>query len=170
MTEDAAKQAKEAMERTRAAARARGKRPTSAKRAARDAAAKRRDAGVDSAPYGKGREPESLDATMREVFTKMGWTENLDVAGVTARWNEVVGDLADRCEPISFENGTLTIQASSTAWSTQLRLIAGDLRARLNESVGRNVVNEIKVVGPATRSWSKGSRRVPGRGPRDTYG
>ncbi|WP_284328174.1 hypothetical protein [Demequina litorisediminis] len=46
----------------------------------------------------------------------------------------------------------------------------GQIRHRINEEFGRDIVRELKVLGPMARSWSRGMRRVPGRGPRDTYG
>jgi len=101
----------------------------------------------------------------------MGWTEQIEVSSVTARWREVVGEqIADHCEPIGFDDGVLTVKASSTAWATQIGLISGEIRQRLNEEIGRQVVAEITVLGPTARSWKKGPRTVKGRGPRDTYG
>ena len=71
---------------------------------------------------------------------------------------------------MKLENGELTIEAESTAWATQLRLLAGRLLTRITRDVGRDVVTRIHVHGPAAPSWAKGPKRVRGRGPRDTYG
>jgi predicted nucleic acid-binding Zn ribbon protein len=64
----------------------------------------------------------------------------------------------------------LVLVAESTAWATQLRLLAGRLQARLSAEVGSGVVTRIRVHGPSAPSWRRGPRRVAGRGPRDTYG
>ena len=66
--------------------------------------------------------------------------------------------------------GTLILQADSTAWATQTRLLLPRLADRLDAELGVGVVGRIVVQGPAAPSWRKGAWHVPGRGPRDTYG
>jgi predicted nucleic acid-binding Zn ribbon protein len=86
-------------------------------------------------------------------------------------WDAVVGpEIAAHCRPVKLENGELTLEAESTAWATQLRLLTGKLMARLAAEVGTGVVTRLHVHGPVAPSWSKGPKRVRGRGPRDTYG
>jgi predicted nucleic acid-binding Zn ribbon protein len=71
---------------------------------------------------------------------------------------------------VSLRDGQLTLQAESTAWATQLRLLAPKLLSILATEVGAGVVTKLSVHGPAAPSWKKGPRTVRGRGPRDTYG
>lgn len=171
-SKDAAAQAREAMERARASARERGAARLSPQAARRRKQAKRQgeDAGSPM-PFGAGRDPRAMDANVAAFLRRMGWTENIEVAAVTARWREVIGDqIADHCEPVTFEEGVLLLRASSSAWATQLQLMSGQVRHRLNEEFGREVVKELRFIGPSDRHWVKGPRRVKGRGPRDTYG
>ena len=42
--------------------------------------------------------------------------------------------------------------------------------SRIEDAIGRGVVGRIRILGPSAPSWRAGQRRVPGRGPRDTYG
>jgi predicted nucleic acid-binding Zn ribbon protein len=87
------------------------------------------------------------------------------------RWEQIVGaDIASHAQPSSLRDGELVLVAESTAWATQLRLLAGRLQARLTAEVGSGVVTRIRVHGPSAPSWRRGPRRVAGRGPRDTYG
>lgn len=169
---DAAAIARDAMERTRAAARQRGAVQSSPQRARRDRNAKRDTSTTASAtPYSDGREPQPMSESVDALLRRMGWTEQVEVAAVTARWREVIGErIAEHCEPVAFEGGVLTLRASSTAWATQLTLMSGQLRHRINEEFGREIVTELKVYGPISRSWTRGTRSVKGRGPRDTYG
>lgn len=112
-----------------------------------------------------------MNENVRAFLGRMGWSEQIEVASVTARWREVIGDqIADHCEPVTFEDGVLVLRASSSAWATQMQLMAGQVRHRINEEFGREVVKELRFIGPSDRSWVKGPRRVKGRGPRDTYG
>jgi predicted nucleic acid-binding Zn ribbon protein len=65
----------------------------------------------------------------------------------------------------------LTVAADSTAWATQLRLLAGQLVKRLNAELGDGTVLRVRVIGPVTSTRQPGQWRVRGsRGPRDTYG
>jgi predicted nucleic acid-binding Zn ribbon protein len=166
---DPAEIAREAMNRARASARERGAARTSPQRARADRNRKREDGAAE--PYAGGREPRPMSEGVESLLRRMGWTEQVEVAAVTARWREVIGDqIADHCEPVSFEEGALTLRASSTAWATQLTLMAGQIRHRLNEEFGREIVTELRILGPVARSWTRGPRTVKGRGPRDTYG
>jgi len=171
-SKDAAAQAREAMERARASARERGAARISPQTARRRKDAKREASGGGSPmPFGTGRDPRAMSDNVTALLRRMGWTENIEVAGVTARWREVIGDqIADHCEPVSFEAGVLLLRASSSAWATQMQLMSGQVRHRLNEEFGREVVKELQFIGPSDRHWVKGPRRVKGRGPRDTYG
>jgi len=167
VAKDPAAMAKAAMERARASARQRGARQTQAGRAR----AQRAEARRGTQPFTPGRDPQPMSDAVETLLRRQGWTEQVEVAAVTARWREVIGDqIADRCEPVGFEDGKLVVRASSTAWATQLKLMSGQLRHRINEEFGREIVTELTVLGPAARSWVKGPRTVPGRGPRDTYG
>jgi predicted nucleic acid-binding Zn ribbon protein len=62
------------------------------------------------------------------------------------------------------------VAADSTAWATQLRLLAPSLVRRLAEDLGGETVRRVTVQGPSAPSWKRGKLRVRGRGPRDTYG
>jgi predicted nucleic acid-binding Zn ribbon protein len=100
-----------------------------------------------------------------------GWQRATAEATVFGSWERVVGaDVAAHCRPLKLENGELTVEAESTAWATQLRLLAAKLLTRIAGEIGPNVVTRLHIHGPAAPSWNRGPRRVRGRGPRDTYG
>lgn len=134
-----------------------------------------------SDPAGRGRvsgshpddrDPQLLDATLGRLVADHGWELDLRVHGVFGRWAELVGaEVADHCTPESFADGRLVVRTDSTAWATQLRLLAPTVVRRLNEELGHGTVTAIEVLGPHLPSWKKGrlSSR-DGRGPRDTYG
>jgi predicted nucleic acid-binding Zn ribbon protein len=101
-----------------------------------------------------------------------GWELELRMRGVFARWAELVGDeVAARSTPVSFVEGRRVVRTESTAWATQLRLLAPTVVRRLNEELGHGTVLVLDVLGPHGPTWKKGPRSVrDGRGPRDTYG
>jgi len=101
-----------------------------------------------------------------------GWTLAAATGSVFGRWPQIVGpELAAHTTPQSLADGELTVSAESTAWATQVRLLASQLIRRLNAELGEGTVQRVKVRGPVT-GWRKpGEWRVRGgRGPRDTYG
>lgn len=118
------------------------------------------------------RDPQLLDQAMGRLIANHGWELDLKVQGVFGRWAELVGsEVADHCTPESFDDGRLVVRTDSTAWATQLKLLAPSVVRRLNTELGHGTVTVIEVLGPHLPSWTKGrlSSR-DGRGPRDTYG
>ncbi len=117
------------------------------------------------------RDPQSLDSSIERLVGQAGWETDLRVHGVFARWGAIVGrEVAEHCVPESYAEGRLVVRTDSTAWATQLSLLAGSLVKRLNEELGDETVRVIDVLAPRGPSWRKGRLRVKGRGPRDTYG
>jgi predicted nucleic acid-binding Zn ribbon protein len=118
------------------------------------------------------RDPQLLDATLERLVSERGWTTDVAVAGAIARWDQIVGaDMAAHCKAERYADEELTVRADSTAWATQVRLLAATLVKRLNEELGDGTVKKVNVLGPTAPSWRKGPRSVrDGRGPRDTYG
>jgi predicted nucleic acid-binding Zn ribbon protein len=117
------------------------------------------------------RDPQPVGQTVQRLVSDRGWQEQAAVGGVMGRWPAVVGaEVAAHCFAEGFDAGVLTVRADSTAWATQLRLLGPTLLARLNHECGQGTVSLVKVLGPGGPSWRAGALRVPGRGPRDTYG
>ena len=118
------------------------------------------------------RDPQLIESVVSRMVDDHGWDTSLRVHGVMARWPDIVGEeIADHTTPESYADGKLSVRTDSTAWATQLKLLAPTLVKRLNEELGHGTVLVIEVLGPHLPSWKKGPRGVrDGRGPRDTYG
>ena len=118
------------------------------------------------------RDPQVLDNTIDRLVNERGWTTDVAVAGALARWDHIVGpEVAAHTKAERYADAELTVRADSTAWATQVRLLAPSLVKRLNEELGDGTVRRVVVVGPTAPSWRRGLRAVrDGRGPRDTYG
>jgi predicted nucleic acid-binding Zn ribbon protein len=173
---DRARLAREALARAKADALAKGNRP-----ARPHVPEPQRDASAGPAPQRRpGRrprrdDPEPLNAAIGGLIASRGWREAAAVGSVFGRWAEIVGsDLAAHTRPDTLEGGELTVTADSTAWATQVRLLAAHLVRRLNAELGDGTVQRVRVRGPA---GAAGPARRPGewrvrgsRGPRDTYG
>src|SRR6266568_9217750 len=172
--DDALQRARHALAEAKADAAAKGARPV---RPA-DAATPGGPAAADDAerPRRVSRQrrpdPQPLGAAIDGLLSSQGWRRRAAVGGAFGRWAEIVGaDLAAHARPDSFADGELVVIADSTAWATQLRLLAGELVRRLNAELGDGSVRRVNVRGPGAQSRQSGQWRVRGsRGPRDTYG
>ena len=117
-------------------------------------------------------DPQPLGTAIEGLLDAEGWNLAAATGSVFGRWAEIVGpDLAGHTQPESLRDGELIVLADSTAWATQLRLLAAQLVHRLNAELGSGAVQRVKVSGPVTSRRRPGEWRVKGsRGPRDTYG
>ncbi|NUR10108.1 MAG: DUF721 domain-containing protein [Nocardioidaceae bacterium] len=120
------------------------------------------------------RDPQLLDNTIGRLIADQGWGTDVRVHGVFSRWDVIVGrEVAHHCTPEAFDQGEakLVVRTDSTAWATQMKLLAPTVVRRLNQELGDGTVTRIDVLGPHGPSWKRGPRSVrDGRGPRDTYG
>jgi predicted nucleic acid-binding Zn ribbon protein len=149
-------------------------------KAARRAGRRPRTDPQSSGAHPDDRDPQTLDSTLGRLVAEQGWGSDVRVHGVFARWDAMVGrEVAQHVRPVSYVRedgvdpggGRLVVQTDSTAWATQMRLLAPTVVRRLNEELGDGTVRVIDVQGPNVPSWKRGRRSVrDGRGPRDTYG
>ncbi|GII63359.1 UPF0232 protein [Sphaerisporangium krabiense] len=152
--------AREKLAQAKADAAKRGRLPRREPR--RRSAAARRESG----------DPQLFGRAIRDLLADRGWEQPVAVGGVFGRWHEIVGpDLAAHTKPETFADGEVLVVADSTAWATQVRLLASTLVRRLNEELGDGTVQRVKVRGPQNGPRPTGGLRVTGsRGPGDTYG
>jgi len=123
------------------------------------------------ASFSNDRDPQGFGASVDRLMREQGWQDRSAVAVLVSEWAQIVGaDLAEHVVPIGFDDGVLTLQAESTTWATQVRLLLPSLHRTVDERVGSGVVTRITIMGPQAPSWKAGPRVVKGRGPRDTYG
>jgi predicted nucleic acid-binding Zn ribbon protein len=156
---------REALARAKASARERGVVRGTKRRSAADREPR------FSGPRPDERDPQRVGAEIDRMVADNGWRETAQIATVLACWDRLVGaDLASHCRPDRLTDGELVLVAESTAWATQVRLMTAAILAKLAAELGQTVVRSIRVFGPSGPDWRHGGRRVPGRGPRDTYG
>ncbi|WP_249666220.1 DUF721 domain-containing protein [Nocardioides faecalis] len=125
-----------------------------------------------SSAHPDGRDPQGLSGEVARLIGERGWGLDLQVRGVFGRWSEIVGaEIGAHSTPESLTDGVLVVRTDSTAWATQLKLLASTIVKRLNTELGDGTVTVVEVLGPLAPSWKHGRRGVrDARGPRDTYG
>ena len=117
-------------------------------------------------------DPQSIESILSEVIENRNWGKGVAEGGLFSDWPQIVGaDIAEHTTPISLVDGRLTIQSSSSAWATQMRLMQVELLKTISNSAPGALVEELIFLGPNAPSWKRGLRSIRGaRGPRDTYG
>jgi predicted nucleic acid-binding Zn ribbon protein len=124
-----------------------------------------------SVPYGIGRDPRGIDDILDGLTSRLGWNSSLAKADLLASWAELAGaETAEHSDPIGIEDGVLVVRCDSTAWATQLRLMRGQITTSIAQRFPDAGIESVKFDGPNAPSWKRGTRSIPGRGPRDTYG
>ena len=120
----------------------------------------------------KNTDPQSLESVLSEVIANRNWSKGVAEGSLFSDWVQIVGqEIATHTTPISLVDGKLTIQSSSSAWATQMRLMQSDLLKTISTTAPGALVEELIFIGPHAPSWKKGLRTIRGaRGPRDTYG
>ncbi len=138
----------------------------------RDNSRKSRSVNTTETPREKIGDPQSLSSVLSELVTTRDWRQGIAEGSLFTEWVSVVGaDIGSHSTPISLVDGVLTVQASSSAWATQLTLMAPSLLKTISNSAPGALVEEILVLPPGAPSWKKGIRTIRNsRGPRDTYG
>ena len=124
------------------------------------------------APERARSDPTPLGEAFGALIAEEGWSTDLSVHALLGRWPSLVGTVvAEHCRAEAYAAGVLTVRTDATAWASQLRLMAPQLLAKLNQHLGQGAINRIVVKGPDAPSWKHGRRSVQGgQGPRDTYG
>jgi predicted nucleic acid-binding Zn ribbon protein len=120
----------------------------------------------------KNTDPQSLETVLSEVIANRNWSKGVAEGSLFSDWVQIVGqEIATHTTPISLMDGKLTIQSSSSAWATQMRLMQSDLLKTISTTAPGALVEELIFIGPHAPSWKRGLRTIRGaRGPRDTYG
>ena len=106
------------------------------------------------------RDPKPLEGELSRLVGERGWAVPLRMRGVFARWPELVGpEVADHCTPESFTDGTLVVRTDSTAWATQLKLLAPRSCAGSTRTSGTARSPSSRWSAPTCRT----GRRAPAR-------
>lgn len=125
----------------------------------------------DNQAFGNGRDPKGLGDVMSALTNELGWSTSLAKSDLLLAWTQIAGEeTAEHSFPLEVTDSVLTVQCDSTAWATQLRLMRTMITNRIATTFPDAGIESIRFQAPHAPSWKRGSRSIPGRGPRDTYG
>ena len=132
---------------------------------------KRKGPGLDQR-HGPGDAPERVGGIIRGLLGDGRLRRGSALGRLVLAWPQVVGpDLALVTEPRALDRGGLLVAASSSAWGSQVRFLAEEVRRRANAALGGEEVRSVRVIvasGPRDRLRRNGSESP--EGPHGTRG
>jgi predicted nucleic acid-binding Zn ribbon protein len=86
----------------------------------------------------------SLAEAVKDYITEMNFGEKLEEASVLNSWEEVVGKaISSRTSKIYIKDHTLFVHLNSSVVRNELLMLREELRKKLNEKAGAEVIREI---------------------------
>ncbi len=95
-----------------------------------------------------------MGASLNDVASMIGADGAVELAALGRQWAGLVGEeVAAHSWPVSLRNGVLTLSTDHHAWASELRLLSGELLARLRPA-GFVIASVAVQVGPSEgRGW-----------------
>lgn len=88
----------------------------------------------------------SLSVLLKKFLRERGLEQKLIELSVPQYWREIVGEQVNKVSLVKyFENGQLFVEVRAAVWRTELLLRREDIRRKINERCGGEVVREIIV-------------------------
>jgi predicted nucleic acid-binding Zn ribbon protein len=88
--------------------------------------------------------PTPVASLLTAAFRGKPLEKRLEEAGIWRVWDETVGgQIATKARPSRFQDGVLTVMVNSAPWMQQLNFMKRDIAQRLNEHLGKELVQEI---------------------------
>jgi predicted nucleic acid-binding Zn ribbon protein len=94
--------------------------------------------------------PAPLGTILQQAMKASRIDVDLDAHRLWQQWEDVVGTtIAQNARPEAIKGKLLLVNVSSAPWMQQLQFLKPELIARLNENLGKEVVEEIRFrIGP----------------------
>jgi predicted nucleic acid-binding Zn ribbon protein len=91
-----------------------------------------------------GRELSTLGEALRAALARLPAGGELASFPIWTEWADVVGaTIARHARPRRLRRGVLLVEVDGVEWMHELQYLKADLRARLNERLGRPAVREL---------------------------
>ncbi|MCH8030756.1 MAG: DUF721 domain-containing protein [Bacteroidetes bacterium] len=88
--------------------------------------------------------PQRLGAVLGELIDRLGYRDKMDQARAVDAWPMLAGPAIEQVtESVWVRDGRLFVKIRSAAWRHQLHLQRESWRDRINEHLGREVVDEV---------------------------
>ena len=90
---------------------------------------------------------QSLKIAIDSMLRKFGIENAIAQNNALNIWNEIVGEkVAKHTEPSSVEHGVIIVKVSSPAWRQELFFQKNEIIKKLNNTIGKNVIRDIRFI------------------------
>ena len=98
----------------------------------------------------KMNKPAQLGSVLQDAIKTARVDANLDACRLWQEWNTVVGEaISQNARPEAIKGKLLLVNVSSAPWMQQLQFLKTELLQKLNESMGKDAVEDIRFkIGP----------------------
>lgn len=87
-----------------------------------------------------------LGSALQRALERQGMSRRIREQEVLLRWEELVGTaIANHATPERLRNGVLFVHVTDAAWRHELHLMRGGLVERINNALGEEVVEELRL-------------------------
>ncbi|MDB5033687.1 MAG: hypothetical protein JWQ98_928 [Chlorobi bacterium] len=87
---------------------------------------------------------ESIGAIIQQWLRENNLAEKLQENSVPSYWVEIVGEsVAKHAQVERIERGTMFVKVQSAVWRNELAMRRDEIRAKVNERLGAEIVKEI---------------------------
>jgi predicted nucleic acid-binding Zn ribbon protein len=89
---------------------------------------------------------ETLGDVLNHVIRKHAGRKDTEMLRVWQLWDALfTDDITTHARPAAFKDHLLIVHVSNSAWLYQLRFYKNDMIQRLNDALGKELINEIKL-------------------------
>lgn len=90
-------------------------------------------------------DPSPIGGTLRNLARGWGIADPDETAQLFVAWEQIVGpEVAAKCKPSSLKGGVLKVRTESSAWAWELKYLSAEVISRINKSLGKPVVTQVK--------------------------
>ena len=87
----------------------------------------------------------SIGDALAGFFRSQGMEKRLREADIVRLWREIAGEtISSRTEAQKVKDGILYVKVIDAAWRNELTYLRMELRNKLNEKVGKNLLKDIR--------------------------
>ena len=89
----------------------------------------------------------SLGEAIQAFLDRHGLKEEAEVQRVIGDWEMLMGSaVAQNTQKIWFNKGILYVKIASPIWKSELQMARLKIKDMINERIGREVVNEVRIM------------------------
>lgn len=88
---------------------------------------------------------EHISKILKSVLSASRQDDDSELVEIWRLWDEIVGRVvAENAQPEAFKGKLLLVRVGSSPWAHQLRFMKADIITKVNEALGKKLIEEIR--------------------------